>query len=118
MHVLDHFLYNGYLAGGIDYGDNDTTPYNVTFPAGTSCSSFDIPILDDDTSEDDEIFRVTIMDMSLPFGTILGDDITADVVIEDDDSELTCLLSILNIHVIACNKCTYISQDIIFDYTL
>ena len=76
------------LSGGFDYGDNDTTQYIITFPAGTSCSSFDIPIIDDDTSEDDETFRVTIVDMSLPFGTRLGDNITADVVIEDNDSEL------------------------------
>ena len=78
----------------------------------------DIPIIDDEDAEDDETFRITIVDMSLPFGARLGDNITADVVIEDDDSELTCLLNILNIHVLACNKCTYISQDIIFDYTL
>ena len=76
-----------YLSGAIDYGDTDTTHYNVTFPAGTSCSSLDIPIIDDEDSEDDEIFRVTIVDMSLPFGTRLGDNITADVVIEDNDGE-------------------------------
>ena len=38
-------------------------------------------------SEQDESFRITIMEMSLPFGTRLGDIITADVVIEDNDSE-------------------------------
>ena len=59
----------------------------MSFPAGTSCSSFDIPIIDDIASEEDETFRVTIVDMSLPFGTRLGDNITADVVIEDNDSE-------------------------------
>ena len=75
------------FSGAIDYGDFDTTQYIVTFPAGTSCSSLDIPIIDDLESEDDETFRITIVDMSLPFGTKLGDDITADVVIEDNDSE-------------------------------
>ena len=76
-----------YLSGGIDYGGNDTTQYIVTFPNGTSCSSLDIPIIDDKKSEDDESFRITIVDMSLPFGTRLGDNITAEVVIEDNDSE-------------------------------
>ena len=76
-----------YFAGGIDYGDNDTTQYIVTFPAGTSCSSFNIPIIDDLDSEDNETFSVTIVDMSLPFGTRLGDNITTEVVIEDNDSE-------------------------------
>ena len=75
------------LSEAIDYGEFDTTQYIVTFPAGTSCSSFDIPIYNDTASEDDETFRVTIVDMSLPFGTRLGDNITADVVIEDNDSE-------------------------------
>ena len=81
-------MYIGYLAGGLDYGEIDTTQYIVTFPAGTSCSSFDIPIRNDTESEQDESFRITIMEISLPFGTKLGDNITADVVIEDNDSEL------------------------------
>ena len=76
-----------YVLGGDDYGDTDTTHYNVTFPAGTSCSSSDIPIIDDQELEDDETFRITIVDMSLPFGTRLGDDITAEVIIEANDSE-------------------------------
>ena len=38
-------------------------------------------------SEGNESFRITIMEMSLPFGTKLGDNITADVDIEDNDSE-------------------------------
>ena len=76
-----------YLAGGYDYGDNDTTRYNVTFRAGRNCSSFDIPIINDTESEKNESFRITIMEMSLPFGIKLGDIITADVVIEDNDSE-------------------------------
>ena len=80
-------IHIGYFAGGFDYGDNDTTQYIVTFPNGTSCSSFDIPIINDTDSEDDETFRITIVNMSLPFGTRLGDDITADVVIVDNDSE-------------------------------
>ena len=65
----------------------DTTLYNVTFPAGTNCSSFDIPIINDTESEHNESFRITIMEMSLSFGTRLGDNITADVVIKDNDSE-------------------------------
>ena len=34
-----------------------------------------------------ETFKITIVDMSLPFGTKLGDNITTEVVIEDNDSE-------------------------------
>ena len=76
------------FSGAIDYGDTNTTHYNVTFPAGTSCSSFDIPIIDDNTTKHDYItFRIRIVDMSLPFGTRFGDNITADVVIKENDSE-------------------------------
>ena len=76
-----------YFAGGDDYGEINTTQYIVTFPAGTSRSSFDIPIHNDTVSETDESFRITIMEVSLPFGTKLGDNNTTDVVIEDNDSE-------------------------------
>ena len=61
--------------------------YLVTFPAGTNCSSFDIPIINDTLSEDDESFSVTILEMSLPFGTRLGDSDMTEVVIVDNDSE-------------------------------
>ena len=61
--------------------------YLVTFPAGTNCSSFDIPIINDALSEDDESFSVTILEMSLPFGTRLGDSNMTEVVIVDNDSE-------------------------------
>ena len=76
-----------HLTGGDDYGENDTTQYIVTFPVGTSCSSFNISIRDDLESEDDESFNITIVDMSLPYGTELGDNFTTDVVIVDNDSE-------------------------------
>ena len=77
----------GYLVGAIHYG-NDNTTYNVTFPNGTTCSSFNISIIDDDMElRGDRSFRVTIVDMSLPFGTRLGDNITTEVVIVDNDSE-------------------------------
>ena len=83
------YITNDCLTGDDDYGEFDTTQYIVTFPAGTSCSSLNIPINDDRELEDDETFSVTIVDMSLPFGTRLGDNLTAEVVIEDNDSELT-----------------------------
>ena len=91
-------MYIAYLSGGDDYGEIDTTRYIVTFPAGTSCSSFDIPIHNDTESEQDESFRITIMEMSLPFGTKLGDNTTADVVIEDNDSKL--LICTLHVYMI------------------
>ena len=77
-----------YLVAGTDYGKN-ATHYNVTIvlPAGTDCSSFDIPIHDDYISEEDESFMITIWSMSLPYGIMLGDNHTTEVFIKDNDSE-------------------------------
>ena len=80
----------GHLIGeGVDYGiRNDERRYEVIFPAGTNCSSIDIPIIDDKYSEDDEEFTVRIIEESLPFGTALGKNTATDVKIIDNDSEL------------------------------
>lgn len=77
-----------YIGGGIDYGENGgQTQHLVTFPAGTNCTSFTIPINDDNLSEENETFSITIMSMSLPFGIVLGDDKETEVVIIDNNSE-------------------------------
>ena len=79
----------GHLIGeGVDYGKgDDNRQYEVIFPAGTDCSSIDIPIVDDKFSESDEKFTVEVMEESLPFGVELGENTTADVTIIDNDSE-------------------------------
>ena len=72
----------------MDYGEeNDKRQYEVIFPAGTDCSSFNISINDDKLSEGDEVFTVRIMEESLPFGIKLGNNTTQDVKIIDNDSE-------------------------------
>ena len=72
----------------MDYGEeNDKRRYEVIFPAGTNCSSFNIPIIDDKLSEGNEVFTVRIMEESLPFGIELGDNTAQDVKIIDNDSE-------------------------------
>ena len=82
-------LFNIYVGEGVDYSEARKKIYVVTFPAGAICSTFDIPINDDDESENDEMFMMAIMPNSLPFGVELSDtDHTkADVVIVDNDSE-------------------------------
>ena len=72
----------------MDYGGaDDNRRYEVIFPAGTNCSSFIIPIIDDDYSEGDENFTIRIMEESLPFGIELGENTAQDVKIIDNDSE-------------------------------
>jgi len=81
-----------YLTGeGVDYNFTQMM-YNVTFPAGVTCASFDIPINDDMISEDYETFDITIMELSLPYGVILGGTDKATVTIVDNDSKQINLL--------------------------
>ena len=46
--------------------DYTSGPYTVTFPAGVTIIPFDVPIIDDKTSEDVENFMLTINQTSLP----------------------------------------------------
>jgi len=61
--------------------------YNVTFPTGATCASFDIPISDDSDPEDNETFDITIMELSLPYGVERGGTDKATVTIVDNDSK-------------------------------
>ena len=67
---------------------NDTL--YITFPAGTTCAPFDIPIIDDIHSEANETFTVSIMNSSLPFGLRLEDPNNAVLTIVDNDCK--CIL--------------------------
>ena len=51
------------FTGGVDYKSG---PYTVTFPAGRTNVPFDVPIIDDVTSEGNENFNLTIDSSSLP----------------------------------------------------
>ena len=46
--------------------DYTSGPYTVTFPAGVTIIPFDVPIIDDKTSEDVENFMLAINQTSLP----------------------------------------------------
>ena len=71
------------LGGGVDY--DVQAPLNVTFPAGATCASFDVTIIDDELSEKDEQFNIVVMKNSLPFGVNAGD--KTIVTIEDNDGK-------------------------------
>ena len=73
---------------GYDYdlgGNVSNVTINVTFPAGTTCAPFDIPIVDDILSEANETFTVSIMNSSLPFGIHLEGPDNAVLTIVDND---------------------------------
>ena len=60
-------------------------PYAVTFPAGETTATFNVPITDDMILEGDEEFMLTIDSSSLPDGVTRGDPFEATVTIVDDD---------------------------------
>ena len=69
---------------GVDY-DYERRKLNITFPAGVTCSRFNVPIINDELSENDETFYIIIMDKSLPYGITIGDHGTTNVTIVDND---------------------------------
>ena len=74
--------------GGSDYNSG---PYDVTFPAGQTNATFDIPIINDNILERNENFSLTIIVMkSLPRNVTTNVIAQATVTIIDNDSE--CLM--------------------------
>ena len=58
---------------------------NITFPIGVTCAPFNISLIDDVLSEDNETFNISILEESLPFGVILDDpDKTTVTIVEND----------------------------------
>ena len=73
---------NNVTGGGIDY---DSGPYTVTFTAGDTSASVNVPINDDNILEDVEDFMVTIMTGPFPDGVTRGNPGSATVNILDND---------------------------------
>ena len=72
--------------------DYTSGPYTVTFPAGHTTATFNIPITDDMISEGDENFMLTINSSSLPDGVTRGDPGEATVAIVDNDRKCNILI--------------------------
>ena len=65
--------------------DYTSGPYTVTFPAGQTTATFNIPITDDMILEANENFMLTIDETSLPDGVTRGTPPETTVTIADDD---------------------------------
>ena len=76
--------------------DYTSGPYTVTFPAGQTTATFDVPINDDNILEGDEDFMLTIDETSLPTDVTRGIPGKATVTIVDYDGKKIFLF----------NKCT------------
>ena len=73
---------NNVTGGGVDY---DSGPYTVTFTAGQTSASFNVPINDDNIFEANETFSLTIDPSSLPNRVTLSSSATLTATISDDD---------------------------------
>jgi len=73
------------IGDGVDYYSTQYTMYTVSFPAGVTCASLDVPIKinDDLISEADEVFDIYVVEILLPYGVII--DNKAKVIILDND---------------------------------
>ena len=65
--------------------DYTSGPYTVTFPAGQTTATFDVPINDDNILEGNEDFILNIDGTSLPNGVTAGSPDEATVTIVDND---------------------------------
>ena len=65
--------------------DYASGPYTVTFPAGQTTTTFDVPINDDNIYEINEDFILTIDESSLPTSVNRSNPGEATVTIVDDD---------------------------------
>jgi len=75
---------NNVTGRGVDYNSG---PYTVTFTAGQTSTTINVPINDDNILENTESFTVTIMRGPLPTGVTRGDPGSATVIIMDNDRE-------------------------------
>ena len=66
--------------------DYDSGPYTVTFPAGSTTATFNVPITEDMILEGLENFMLTINE-TLPDGVTRGTPSEATVTIVDNDSK-------------------------------
>ena len=83
-----HYNANCLVGGGVDYGNQEIEMYEYTFPAGVICSAPALPIsiTNDTTSERDETFTISVIEISVPFNVRLSRR-SAQVTIKDNDSE-------------------------------
>ena len=78
--------YGNITGGGVDYVSG---PFSVTIPAGQINVSFDVPITDDNIYEENESFRLAIVQSSTLDCVQVGRPRRATVVI-GDDSDCKC----------------------------
>ena len=88
-----------YLTGGVDYQFPRGSYTQVIVSGGADRVPFNITIYDDNILERTENFQLSIVDVFLPYGVIVGNRQSAEVVIFDDDRKYIYWMCLLhNVH--------------------
>ena len=74
------------MTGNVDYGSG---PFDVTFTAGMTNASFNVPIINENLFEGNETFTVTIVPSLLSNRIIKGTGCDVTVTIINDDSKFS-----------------------------
>ena len=77
-----------YVGRGVDYHSG---PYSATFFAGTTTTTFDVLISNDDIHRGARSFQLSINQLSLPNNVTIGNISQATVNIVDDDCKFIWL---------------------------
>ena len=86
LHIISTIYYIGFLLG-IDPDDYTGVTTVVTFPAGQTTQTVDVPTIDDNDSEGTESFTATLSNAS-PSDVVFITEDTATINITDNDSKL------------------------------
>ena len=77
-----------YLVEHSDFGEiGNEDIKDVIFPAGQMTATFSVEMINDEIFEDSETFRIMILEVSLPYGVVLGGKRSAVVTILDNDGK-------------------------------
>ena len=79
------------LIGSTDYQFPQDGYMQVIVSGGADKVPFDITVKDDNILERAENFQLSIVDVSLPHGVIIGSRQSAEVIIYDDDRKYICV---------------------------
>ena len=74
--------------------DYHSGPYIVIFPAGQTTITFNVPVNDDNMSEGNENFMLSINSYSLPSDVTIGSPGQATMTIVDDDCKICSYFSL------------------------
>ena len=87
VHPCVELTYSHFFTVGSDFGSG---PFIASFPAGSTTSSVNVPITDDQLLEGDETFAAQLqIPSNVPDTVVRGENAVAQVVIEDNEEVIT-----------------------------